>query len=250
MLSVLAKVASYPDVAARLVHRVVDEGEMAMRKRRQSIRTQRLDRHDPRGERVVDRRHVLLGRRENDRDRLQLDDRHYPRGVARVDDVAGIDQTEAGLPHQGRADRRVVFQLGLGVVDRGLIPLDLRGELIDHRLLRVELLARRGVLFLEESIALQVVLRVLQRRFVLGLLPERLIEGRLVGPRIDLGENITHLHHLALFEINLGDLAVDPAAHRDRVVRLDDAEAAEIDGEIGLSVIGATVTGIGAGGAL
>ena len=82
---------------------------------------------------------------------------------------------------------------------------------------------------------LQVVLRVLQRRFVLGLLRDRLIEGGLVGPRIDLGQNITLLHHLALFEIDLGDLAVDPAAHRDRVVRLDDAEAVEIDGEIGLS---------------
>ena len=116
-LSVVGERRLHADVAARLIDRVVDEGEMAMRKHRQPVRTQRVDGHDARGERLVDRRHVLLGRREHDRNRLQLDDRHDAGGGARMDDVAGIDEAEAGLPVKRRADRRVA-QLRLGVVDR------------------------------------------------------------------------------------------------------------------------------------
>jgi hypothetical protein len=49
-----------------LIDRVVDEGELALRNRLRSVRTQRNDRHDARGERVVDLRDVFLRRREND----------------------------------------------------------------------------------------------------------------------------------------------------------------------------------------
>jgi hypothetical protein len=54
-------------------------------------------------------------------------------------DVAGVDQPEADLAGEGRADRRVA-ELGLRVVDRGLVAFDLCIELVDLRLLRVELL--------------------------------------------------------------------------------------------------------------
>jgi hypothetical protein len=63
-----------------------------------------------------------------------------------------------------------------------------------------------------------------QIRFVLRLFRERLVESRLIRPRIDLDENVAFLDHLALLERDLGDLAVDPAVHRDGVVWLHGAE--------------------------
>ena len=44
----------HPDGAARLVDRVVDDGEMALRKRLQPVRTQRGHRHGAGGERLID----------------------------------------------------------------------------------------------------------------------------------------------------------------------------------------------------
>jgi hypothetical protein len=63
-----------------------------------------------------------------------------------------------------------VAQLGLGVVNSSLIALDLRNELIDRRLLRIELLTRREILLAQRGVALQIELRVLKRRVVCGLL--------------------------------------------------------------------------------
>ena len=162
---------------------------------------------------------------------MQLHDRHDARRVGRMHDVAGVDEAKARFSRERRTDCRIA-DLRLGVVDRRLVALDLRDELIDRRLLRVELLARNRVLLGEGGIALQVELRVLQIRLVLRLLRERLIERRLIGPRIDLHEKIAFLDHLALFEGDLDDLAVDAAAHSHRVVRLHGAESVQIDREV------------------
>ena len=58
------------------------------------------------------------------------------------------------MPVRGDRDRRVA-DLGLGVVDRRLIAFDLRRQLIDRRLLRVELLAGGEILLGERVVALQ-----------------------------------------------------------------------------------------------
>ena len=58
------------------------------------------------------------------------------------------------LPVSGRPNCRIV-ELRLGVVDDRLVALDLRGQLIDGRLLGVELLKRNGILLGEFGVALQ-----------------------------------------------------------------------------------------------
>lgn len=121
----------------------------------------------------------------------------------------------------------------LGVVDGRLIPFDLRGEFIDRRLLRVELLPRNGILLGESGVAHKVELRVLEIRLVLRLFRDCLIERRLIRARIDLNENVAFLDHLALFEVDLDDLAIDSASHKNGLVRFDDAEPVQIDWEIG-----------------
>ena len=107
----------HADGAARRVDRVVDDGEMALRKRPQPVRTQGGYRRDAGRQRLVDLRHVLLRRREHDRDRLQLNDGHDARRVGGMHDVAGVDQAKARLTRERRADCRVV-DLRLRVVDR------------------------------------------------------------------------------------------------------------------------------------
>ena len=69
---------------------------------------------------------------------------------------------------------------------------------------------------------------------VLRLLGDRLIERRLIGPRIDLHENVALLDHLALLEGDLDDLAIDAAADENGLVRLHGAEPVQIDREVGL----------------
>ena len=162
-LSLFVEGRLHADRAARLVDLVVDEGEMA-RPTAPSGRPNSAPSpaRSPASQRLVDLRHLLLGRREHHGDRLQLDDRHDAVLVGGVDDVARIDEAEAGLARQRRLDGGVA-QLRLGVVDRGLVALDLRRELIDRRLLGVELLVRGEVLLGQILVALQVELRVLAR---------------------------------------------------------------------------------------
>ena len=90
------------------------------------------------------------------------------------------------------------------------------------------------VLLGQADVTVEIELGVLQVGLVLRLLGERLIESRLIGPRIDLHESIALLHHPALLEGDLDDLAVDAAAHGDGVVGLHRPEPVQIDGEIGL----------------
>ena len=68
---------------------------------------------------------------------------------------------------------------------------------------------------------------------VLRFLGHRLLERGLEGPRIDLGEQVALLDHLAFLEGDLHDLAVDPGADHNGVVGLDLADALKDDREIG-----------------
>ena len=103
----------------------------------------------------VELRDLLLGRGEDDRDRLQLGDRHDAGLLRGGDDIALVDQAEAGAAGDRRADRRIV-ELHLRGVDRRRVRRDLRDQLVDQRILRVELLLGREILLGERRIALQV----------------------------------------------------------------------------------------------
>jgi hypothetical protein len=85
-----------------------------------------------------------------------------------MNDVAGIDEAEARLAGKGRTDRRIA-ELGLRIVDRGLVTLDLCIELVDLRLLRVQLLPRGVILLGQSAVALEIELRIFQIGLVLRL---------------------------------------------------------------------------------
>ena len=72
-----------------------------------------------------------------------------------VHDIAFVDQADAGASGDRRDDVGV-GQDGARIVDRRLVEFDLRLELSDHRLLRVELLLVDGVGGGEPGVALEI----------------------------------------------------------------------------------------------
>ena len=120
----------------------------------------------------------------------------------------------------------------MGIVDRRLIGRDLGRQLLHGRALGVGLLLGRELAQLR--VAVQVQIRVGEVGFVLGLLGLGLVERSLIGPGIDLDEQITLLDHLAFLEGNLVDLAIDPCSHRHGIEALYRSEPGQVDRKVGL----------------
>jgi hypothetical protein len=114
--------------------------------------------------------------------------RRYRRGH----DIADIEQADSSDAVE-RGDEPGIAELSLCVFDCRLVTLDLRIELIDSGLLIVTHLDREGILLDQLVVTLKVDLSmdlvVSQRRL-------RLIELRLIGARIDLGEQVAFLDEL------------------------------------------------------
>ena len=111
----------------------------------------------------------------------------------------------------------------------GLVRAHQRLELGDRRALRVGLLLRAGIGLRQLLVAREVELGIGERRLVLRLLRQRLIELGVIDRRIDLGEHVAALDVLAFLEQDGDQLALDLRAHRHGVQRADGADAFEID---------------------
>ena len=127
-------------------------------------------------------------------------------------------------PGDRGANRRVV-QLDLGGLHRGRIRSDRGVQLSDKRVLRVELLLGGEILLGERRVSGEIELGVGEVGLVLRFLGDRLIESGLKRPRIDFGEKIAFIDHLAFLEADLVDLAIDARTHRYRIESLDLPEA-------------------------
>ena len=126
-----------------------------------------------------------------------------------------------------------VIELHLSGVDRRGVGRLLGDELVDQRVLGVELLLGGEALLGEGRIAHEVEPGVGERRLILGLLGLGLVEGGLERARVDLRQEIAGLDHLAFGEGDLDDLAVDAGADGHRVLGLDLAEPVDEDGIVG-----------------
>ncbi len=134
-------------------------------------------------------------------------------------DVAGIDRADAGTPRDRRRDGRVA-QHGARGVDRRLIALHLRGELRDERACRVRGLPGRVLALHELLVAGEIEAGIGERRLVLRLLGDRLVERRLVGARIDMRQHLALGDVLALLEVDVEQRAVHHRLDGDGVERL------------------------------
>jgi hypothetical protein len=96
----------------------------------------------------------------------------------------------------------------------------------------VHLLDRRETLLRKGLVALQVELGALEHRGVPGALRRRLIERGLVRCRIDLGHDVALVDLLPLADRQGNQRAVHLRLDLNDVVRLDGAEAVEVDGHV------------------
>ena len=145
--------------------------------------------------------------------------------ITRLDVIAGVNLAQPDAAGD-RRDDAAIGQVQLLGVDLGLIGLHDRRLLLHRRRLGVEGLARDRVLCDERLVALQIDLGVFQRGLILRQLRLGLSQRDLVGPRVDLGEEIALVDHLAFLEGDLDELPVDlrlDGDHRERGHRAEPA---------------------------
>jgi hypothetical protein len=94
----------------------------------------------PAPRRLDDLREIFLRQGEDHTDRRHLRDHDEPRRIGGVDDVALINQADAGAAHQRRGDRGIA-ELHARVVDHRLVMRDRRLVLRDQRFLGIDALA-------------------------------------------------------------------------------------------------------------
>src|SRR6185437_10248461 len=114
-------------------------------------------------------------------------------------------------------DRRgdvAVGKIDLGGLDLRLVRLDRSLILLHQRPLRIQLLLRDGILLDQLLEALQVQPGIREERLIFTQRALGLRQGRLVGPRIDLREELALLDQLAFLEGDLLQLAADLGAYR------------------------------------
>ncbi len=182
-------------------------------------------------ERPVDLGELLLGQGEDHRDRPDLGDDHDPRGIGRMDDIAGIDQPQPGAAGDRRDDAGI-GKHRLGVFNGALVGLHLRHELGDQRLLGVVLLAGRRIGRGQLCIAFEIDAGIAEPGLVHRLLGDRLVELGAVDGGIDVGQDEILLDVLAFLEIHAHQLAVDLGADGHGVERAAGADAVEIDRDV------------------
>ena len=168
----------------------------------------------------------ILRQHEDHRDRLQLRQHDDPVGVGKIDVIAGIDQPQADPPGDRRDDMAIIdVEVLLG--DQGLVGGDLTLVLPDDKGLILRRLAGDGILFEQGRVALVVELGLIQHALIMRQLAFILGLQRLIGPRVDLRQEIALLDDLTFLEADRQQLSGDLRLHGDRRQRRHRAEARE-----------------------
>ncbi len=171
---------------------------------------------------------IGFGKREDQRDRLELRDNDEAIWRRRADDVADIDLADADDAVDRRGQPRVA-QLHVRGVDERLVGLDRALELRDLRLLRVQELRCGEALLFQRCVTVEIGLCVGELGLVAIAVRGELFDLRLIGTRIDLRQQIAGMDLLSFGEVDAGDLALDLGAHHDRVVGDHRPDAVQID---------------------
>src|SRR5207248_6100033 len=103
-----------------------------------------------------------------------------------------------------------------------------------YRLLRVVLLLRNYALLVEIGVTLEVALRVLKVRLIFEFCGLGLRDGNFVRTGVDQGQFLSLPHLLTLTEVDLHQLAVNPAVEGYGVVSLNISQALEIHRNVAL----------------
>ena len=171
---------------------------------------------------------LIFGEREVHRDGAELVDDQSLRRI-RGDQVTRVNLAQTHLAVDRRLDV-AVDDIELGGLDRCLIGFDGAHKLPQVGLHGVGLFLGDDSLIVERLVTVELRLVVLQLGLVARKLALRLIERRLIGPRID-GHQLGALADvLALAEVDVGQLSRYPRNDGDAVIGHDGAQTGEIDG--------------------
>ena len=178
-----------------------------------------------------DLRQVVLRDRKDHRDRLHLGDDGEPGGVAGLHVIARIDQAQAD-PAGDRRDDVAIDDVELLLIDLRLIELHRALVLLHDVDLILVLLPGDRILLGQFLIAREVDLRLRQHALVARQLALVLGLQKLVGPRVDLRQEVALLDRLSFGEGDFRELTVDLGLHGDRRDRRDGAERVDDDADI------------------
>ena len=151
-----------------------------------------------------------------------------------MDDVAQVDLADADDAVDRRRQSRVA-ELNVGGIDQRLIGFDGVLQLRHLRLLGIHQLRRGIALLRQRGVAVEISERVRQLRLIAIAVRRQLVDLGLIGTRIDLRQQIADMDGLAFGEIDADELALNLAAHDDRVVGDNGADAGQIDRYVVLS---------------
>ena len=118
----------------------------------------------------------------------------------------------------------------MGAADAGLIGRDCGLKLAHEGLLCGQGLLGDNVG--QSLVSIQINFGVLQLRLVLQFSGFGLIQGGLVGGRINLGQQVVGMNVLPFCEGHFDQLAINSRGNGDRVEGLDGAQAVEINGDV------------------
>src|SRR5262249_17826295 len=153
---------------------------------------------------------------------LHLGDHDEGRIVTRAHEIALVDEPRPE-PAINRGTDVGIAEIELGGADLRLIRFDRGLKLRDKSLLLIVALLGLVPGGNELRVSFEVGLSPNELRLVFLFYRERLLEGGLIRPGIDLEERISLLNILALLELDLDNLTIRPALDRHRVVRLNGA---------------------------
>lgn len=158
---------------------------------------------------------------------MGLGQHHQAIGIRAADIVALIDLTKTGAAIARRPDTTVV-QLQLGAIHVGPIADQAGLRLGDQRSLGIQLLTRDQIIFGEALVAHQIASGVVQQRRIARQRSLGLLQLDLERAWVDFSQQIAGLHLLPLREVQLHQLAIDPAAHGHGIGGGDGAQPAEV----------------------
>src|SRR3984893_15384072 len=183
---------------------------------------------------LLNLRQIRLRERENQRNRLDLSSDDEPIRVRGVNDIAYVDLTNADKSIDRRRQPGIA-ELHFRRLDERLVRLDGALQLRDLRLLGLDQLWSGPAFVPQLGVANEIGLGIHALCLIAIGRGGGLIDLGLVGPGIDLCEQIAGMHGLPFGEVDAGELSLDLAAHDHRVIGDDGADAGQIDRHVMLS---------------
>src|SRR5580704_5325869 len=135
-----------------------------------------------------------------------------------MNNIARVDQTKTNAAGNWGFNRAVI-EIHFGAVDLALIELDRAFLLENGSLLHVQLLLGNRILGISLFVAAQVYIRLVEQGRVAVIGAFSLGKQRLIGPGIELRQNVALMDHLALAIVYGHKLAIDPAVEGHHIKR-------------------------------